>query len=307
MSQGDTFCGYQGDALGVEGEPSLSSVHDALVFSIAEVLDAVLQSGAPHHDQLVRSLLAMWDGPRPEPKLKTASHNVFISLNYDILIDNALERQAITPAYGVPPECYATQPDDPCLPEEEGPFQACLSPGLYKLHGSLNWLYCPVCRRLTVTPREKSVCRLVTSPASCRCTGCSSGTVPIIVPPTYYKVLSNPYLAQQWLLAEKALRQADQVVFCGYSMPDADVHIRYLLKRVELSRQTPLQVYVVNEHDGKTCDQRQAEMARYTRFLRSRKDLHFTALGFEAFSQNPTLIWDESQWLQNPVREDNNT
>ena len=60
----------------------------------------------------------------------------------------------------------------------------------------------------------------------------------------YYR---NPHLSQVWYEAERGLRQAKRVVFIGYSLPDDDVEVVYLLKRT-LSRPNPPQVTVV-EYD----------------------------------------------------------
>jgi hypothetical protein len=48
-----------------------------------------------------------------------------------------------------------------------------------------------------------------------------------------------------------ALRKVNQVVFCGYSFPDADIHIKYLLKRAQTNRDRPLHFTVVNNFKGK--------------------------------------------------------
>ena len=69
---------------------------------------------------------------------------VVISLNYDMIADNTLiwfsensPRGPGFPSYGcdVATDLYRRKPQ----------FGA-----LYKLHGSLNWLYCPACHRLDV-------------------------------------------------------------------------------------------------------------------------------------------------------------
>ena len=40
------------------------------------------------------------------------------------------------------------------------------------------------------------------------------------------KEYSNPHLREIWQQAQNALAQADEVIFVGYSMPDADIVLR---------------------------------------------------------------------------------
>jgi hypothetical protein len=75
--------------------------------------------------------------------------------------------------------------------------------------------------------------------------------VPMIIPPTYFKVMESLHLRQVWWRAEQALITADRIVFCGYSLPDADMHVKYLMKRAEVNRPQPPDVYVVNNHHKK--------------------------------------------------------
>ncbi len=92
--------------------------------------------------------------------------------------------------------------------------------------------------------------------------------------------------------------ESDRIVFCGYSFPDADVHVRYLLKRVERQREhNPIDVYVVNHHRGKPDSVRDDERARYTRFLRDKSRVHWTDL-FEEFAADPSLIENPTRWVR---------
>jgi hypothetical protein len=117
---------------------------------------------------------------------------------------------------------------------------------LLKLHGSLNWLYCPTCISLTLTPRKKGVREFVYQPEKGKCQDCEKMMVPIIVPPSFFKVMSNYHLQQIWHQAEKVLRDVKRLFFCGYFFPDADIHVKYLLKRAELYRNKPFEIFIVN-------------------------------------------------------------
>jgi hypothetical protein len=111
-----------------------------LVFLVAKVLDAKLRNRARVHRQLVRALLD------EDELLKT----LFVSTNYDILIDNALTEEYAHADldYGVEFRNFDC-PDDWRRPE---PGRSVL---LCKPHGSLNWLFCPTCNELEITPNGK--------------------------------------------------------------------------------------------------------------------------------------------------------
>ena len=78
--------------------------------------------------------------------------------------------------------------------------------------------------------------RIIENIKQAKCLNCGEVTVPIIVPPTYFKNMSNVFLSTVWNKSERAIRDSDIIVFCGYSFPEADMHIKYLLKRVQTSR-----------------------------------------------------------------------
>ena len=54
-------------------------------------------------------------------------------------------------------------------------------------------------------------------------------------------------MAQVWYEAEQVLREAGRVVFVGYSLPEDDVEVIYMLKR-SMARLSPGQITVV-EYD----------------------------------------------------------
>src|SRR5947207_2803724 len=99
---------------------------------------------------------------------------------------------------------------------------------LYKPHGSLNWLYCRACQKLDVTAGIKSVHYIFCDPALV-CPECHSRYEALIVAPTMFKSYSNLILAEIWRAVEDRLANAAEVVFIGYSLPDADVHLRCIL------------------------------------------------------------------------------
>lgn len=267
--RGEGFRGFYGTA----GSNQIGQTIENLVFLIAEILHRRLQRPGDHHQRLVDSLV----GGR---QIRDVA---FVSLNYDILADNALAEayQHVDLDYGVE---FANFAESGWTRPREG-----RSTLLLKIHGSLNWLYCPVCKGLWITPKTKGVIKLISrrSRQAKRCEGCGGSYVPILIPPTFFKVMSNPYLVAVWEKAEQLIRSCRRIVFCGYSLPDADMHIKYLLKRGQMNRRGPrLKVFVVNNHDGKPDSMKSEELDRYVRLF-GKSAVVDAEMSFEEFARDP--------------------
>jgi hypothetical protein len=246
-----------------------------LVFLVAKVLDVKLHGHAELHRNLVGAL-------RNSKELRNVA---FVSTNYDILIDNALTEEhahGIDLDYGVEFRNF-DQPGEWGRPARDSRVQ------LFKPHGSLNWLFCPTCNELEITPKEKGVVtRLISDFAHATCRHCGSVFAPLIVPPTFYKDLNNVFLSTIWNRTDVTLRKVKHIIFCGYSFPDADIHIKYLLKRAQTNRTGPLRITVINNHPGKKPAEGQHEEERYKRFLGS--SVNYTAKSFEQFAADPLAV-----------------
>jgi hypothetical protein len=125
---------------------------------------------------------------------------------------------------------------------------------------------------------------------------------PIIIPPTFFKVLSNFHLQQVWRAAEGILMEAKRVVFCGYSLPDADMHVRYLLKRVEVNRQNAPDIFVVNHYKDKSGGETNSEIGRYLRYFRDPRKLHFKNMSFEDLCSNGLSALEKAPELRRAFR-----
>lgn len=145
----------------------------------------------------------------------------FISLNYDLLLDSALKKSGLTPNYCLD---FTDFPGNPGSETMAAPQPGKDDIKLFKLHGSINWGYCPSCFT-TVHTRDQKISRNEVCPT---CDGLLSA---LIVPPTPMKVPPSPFLSALWKKAEWELDQAKEIVFIGYSLSDADANIRYLLFR----------------------------------------------------------------------------
>ena len=161
-----------------------------------------------------------------------------ISINYDIIVDNSLcilsEQKGVFgfPDYGVDINTKSYR--------EINKYGK-----LLKLHGSRNWLYCPGCHCLEigVSDSERTTVKVLDqlyneNPLeprySCHgfpCPQCGTFVRPVMITPTHMKDYRNPHISRIWYEAERMLQQADRVIVVGYSLPEDDVDVTYLLKR----------------------------------------------------------------------------
>lgn len=229
---------------------------------ISIVLKNTLENYKHVHDQLVKKLV----------ETNLINETIFITSNYDLLCDNAICRD----------ENFQVDYGFPIGHDFNRPHKI----KLYKLHGSLNWLVCPVCNTVNLTPFLKNI------ENNYYCENCNTHqSKPIIIAPSYVKDLAYPHLAQIWNQAEIALKAVDHIIFCGYSFPDADINIKYLIKRIQKNRpqNIPLHYTVINNHQHKTKHQKEEEKKRYKRFLGPQVD--YTKLTFNQFVKNPLPVF----------------
>ncbi len=250
--------------------PRIRYVRQWLIFVLAQVLSETLSNPPGYHQRLVDNLYS-------HGKI---TKTIFVSTNYDILIDNALGsliQKEISLDYGLEFTNFDI-PGNWHRPTNR-------SVKLFKPHGSLNWLFCPSCNTLTLTPYEKGVIRIITDPEQSKCKHCDSFSLPIIVPPTYFKDMSNIFLSTVWHLIEQELRDVNHLIFCGYSFPDADIHLKYLLKRIQTHHPRNIKITVFNNHTGKESVVKKDEQNRFRRFFGIPID--YREESFEDFSINP--------------------
>lgn len=275
-TRGDFFKGF--GSVHAEAADS-QQIRAHLIHLIAVVLDDVLRgSGRVNHAFVANLKTLGW-----------LEHSAFITLNYDLFLDNALEDiTGLSPHYTI----------NFCNVAEPRPQAAATPTLLLKAHGSLNWLYCPTCGTIYLYPGPKIVSAILFEPLHLNCSVCQSPRTPIVVPPTFYKAMANFYLQQIWQESEQALRHTDHLIFCGYSFPEADLHFKYLLKRAEMNRPDgrPLEVFVVNEHNGKSGNLREEERQRFTRFFRDKNLFHWTTLSFADLALAPQRYADPDCW-----------
>jgi len=227
----------------------LARVREDLEYAIFGLFDNQLRSAETN--SYLNLLDMTYPGPEPQPAV--------ISFNYDIVLDRA--------AFFL---CSMRYPDTKCMPDygcdiRTPAYRNCDRHygRLLKLHGSLNWIYCPGCHRMDVgmskrdrfTPAVRHILfdevpldeRFTRTEAHCR--DCSALLRPVLITPTYRKDYRNPHIAQVWYQAERELQQANRIIIVGYSLPDDDVEVAYLLKR-GLAGLPPQQITVVEKDDA---------------------------------------------------------
>jgi hypothetical protein len=181
------------------------------------------------------------------------------------LIDFGLSWRTVDSPAGTPTQ---SRPSSPWL-------------GFYKLHGSLDWLRCPLCDHIYIDPartifrgegeRERP------ERAARRMGACVCGYRPlrhIIVAPSMVRDVRNPNLLTIWHSALEALRTADEWTVIGYSMPPEDVAIRAMLLRAHRGRPHPPRVRLVERGANDEVEN------RYRLYF---PDLEFESRGVEGF------------------------
>jgi hypothetical protein len=145
---------------------------------------------------------AMLGGFSPEGRV---GKNTFITLNYDLLLEEALSALDVQFSYGV--STYVS-PASSLLIAEDAQLL------VLKLHGSVNWAL------LNEQPNQLGVmgyAELV-----------KNNLTPFLIPPTWRKAVSHS-LPEIWERAREQIQTATRLVIIGFSIPETDQDIKYLL------------------------------------------------------------------------------
>ncbi len=168
-----------------------------------------------------------------------------ITLNWDTLLDKHLflasqnyniknNKRKILPDY-----CYYNYDMNNLLPSTLIKAKGYYNIKIMKLHGSINWLLCSNCGRLfTDYMNNISLYGMDedSSRGNFKCNFCNdlnrkNSSMYVIITPTFIKSLNNIHLKSIWHNAYLDLSNASEIVFIGYSFPEADFELRYLLKK----------------------------------------------------------------------------
>jgi len=246
------------------------------------------------HKAARRALLA----ERSESSAKSKQYDPvsIVSLNWDILLDNAIysaldaqdPRTGDYDPFGVVDYCcYVSS-----LSEGNSRIRSGLwslgcrgyNVKLLKLHGSMNWLQCPNCQRLFVEFGEKQPILDQVGRTLCRhCDRCGhkNRLKGSLVMPTFLKDLSNFQVKLVWQNAGVELMEARRLVFIGYSLPHADFEFRQLLSRM-VHRKAVIDVVLYKDSSAESRRSYRDEVQRYKQFFGARK-ITFKSSGVEMY------------------------
>lgn len=229
-------------------------VHEDLTFLILRTLEATIlekekrvgvifatEQGNKQRDSrsfvsehFVDIVARRWDQPET-----IENRDSIISLNYDLLMEQAMARRQITPNYSI------TQRSGDSLnhPNEKAKLK------LLKLHGSANWAICSDknCQRVKIYPADEP---LAFTTESEECPTCGKALKPFIVPPTWSKGELRLPLLSVWSDAYGELLQARRWILIGMSIPQTDQFLHFLFG---LALQNNLQldrILVINPQSG---------------------------------------------------------
>ena len=159
---------------------------------------------------------------------KFAEQNYFLNINYDILLDSALYN--LKYQYGNCDIDYCLDIKDPNIPSKDIK--------IFKPHGSLNWLICKSCGLRTIGSEIKIAMEYYREILSGRglnnCSRCKTKNSAIIIPPTFFKGLDNILIRNILINLENHLKEVQNLIFIGYSFPEADLHLKYVFKKAQL-------------------------------------------------------------------------
>lgn len=210
-----------------------------------------------------------------------------ITTNYDTLMDESFDR--------IYPQCLI----DYCIdfinyryPDEITPFDWWIDPKkptnvfnngiptrikLIKIHGSLSWKYCNCCGQVALTPWQHQINLKLDSYESfldtqvSECPFDGNRLSSLIQVPTHLKTNTNYIFVKLYDEAAFLVRNSNQLVFIGYSFPEADVHIRALVRRCFSERG---RIIVINKSRAKDLRHRYETLA---------KNVEYYEMTFERF------------------------
>jgi len=226
-------------------------IRRALLSAIVHLFHINESRTPPAKNGLYRKIAAFLIEERVEAGQQNHPFSI-ISLNWDCVLENAIYWCLDEHEIGnvdVDYCCYTTPLQGPGGQEAKHvPSLQQKAVGLYniklmKLHGSINCVVCPNCNRLYAglhAPAEwmeeylvNKICPRCARVVPYSQDGRQGGPIlePLLITPTFLKELGDTHIQMVWHNAYVDLCEAKKVIFIGYSLPEADYHLRTLLKR----------------------------------------------------------------------------
>jgi len=245
----DTF-----GSLGKHPEPYIYEARTELNKYVANRLEIDTTKGCTKLEKIITSQMA-----------GRSSADSVITLNYDLVIDTLIKKHIPKEAGNKLGRLHDLLGHDlrgiggPVVTyEAESPssWSQDMNIGFYlKLHGSINWLYCPNpnCGHHQIFFPNQN---MDDKPGDL-CTLCGVPFVSVIVPPTMHKTFEKfPKLGFLWSLAYRELNTADRIVVFGVSFAPSDYYLRWLLKKAitDRDRENNLTLINIDTNPG-VCDE----------------------------------------------------
>lgn len=202
--------------------------NDILIF-IKEVirrqtplLKTTIELYEPYRIFLKNALGFRFDEIHDQYELTNENEASFISLNYDMLIENTIEifNKENRKSRLVNPNLFIANYGEGIEYDGEVSFpEDSIKIDIAKLHGSLNF-------------KDN-----------------------LIIPPTWNKT-SNEKIKGAWQLAHQLLTETNRIVFIGYSLPQTDSYIKYLLINAIKENENLKRIEVINPDDNQKSTQK---------------------------------------------------
>lgn len=220
--------------------------------------------------------------------MKIEQESAFITTNYDILIDIALNNVTHTLNYGAKTRQSVMEG----VSNKKGMERAWSSAfpainigsiPLLKIHGSLSWLYCPKCDEVDITGSKEGVIKAL-SGYYCFNELCTCKYEPLLITPTMFKNYNNRFIKEVWDYAEKELINAENLVFVGYALKDEDYQIRCLLMKALLNRKERYKrITVIEKETGSPEEKKQPDENIKQKYEDLYGEVDFQPIGFKEY------------------------
>ncbi|MEG6513980.1 hypothetical protein [Desulforamulus ruminis] len=236
------------------GQGRLVQAYEEFLLLMALTFDKILYgTPCPHYQRIAESL-------QPE--------DTVISFNYELLMDYALLNRKdarvfwhTRDGYGIPcnnlqPSAREKEQGELWRHEATGPAQPSSNIQLLKLHGSLNWLYCPRCGRLFTYQHDgvagqSLIINGMANMLNCMTRNCCQRLSRVIIPPTLMKnYQSVPFIPKLWGQARRALEKASEIIIIGYSFPPTDFRSNWMFRKAMTRNQNLKRVVVIDTAEG---------------------------------------------------------
>lgn len=236
------------------------------VGSFGRSYDGHILDARREFDKLVASRLAIPEGKSSDLHELLMGKDIagvdcndtIITVNYDLVIDRTLFN--CSPKEEGRRECllkrmYYLLAQPPVYGgHRPSLLQAEMQVGFYlKLHGSLDWLYCPnqECPHHREFFANKMGVDAIHNKPGDPCKMCGSALVSVLVPPTMMKSFTQfPKLGLLWSLAHRELSTADRIVVFGLSFAASDYYLRWLFRSAITERASQPEIFNINKDTG---------------------------------------------------------